>query len=83
MKEVDGMILTTTDLMLASQEHEREAEQVNNERQHAAWHDKKVDLLEIINGAFESGYFTGDAYAELWESKNALFRGERKACKYV
>jgi len=75
-------IQTTTDLMLACQTLEAEAELVSSKEAHGAWWDKKVALLHMVNGAFETGYFTGDAYSELSEAKSALYRGERKAGRY-
>jgi hypothetical protein len=74
---------TTTDILNEALQLQEEAKQVRNERAHAKWWDKKVDLLHIINDLFETGAFTGEAYEELWSAKHTLYRAEAYAGKYA
>jgi hypothetical protein len=75
-------IETTTDCIEAAKELQEEAKKVTNAKEHATWWDKKVDVLRIINNAFETGYFTGDAYNELWEAKHIIGHAEAIAGHY-
>jgi hypothetical protein len=74
-------IQTTTDAIRAAEELMEEAKQVSNRDQHAKWWDKKVDVLQVINNAFETGYFTGEAYDELWQAKHIIGKAETVAGK--
>lgn len=74
---------TTTDLMQAALQLKEEAKHVSNEREHAAWWDRKVEVYLLVNEALESGAFTGEAYDELWQANNAIYSGEAYASRYV
>ena len=76
-------IVTTTDCIKAAQELQEEAKQVKTTREHAIWWDKKVDVLRVINSAFETGYFTGEARDELWEAKHIINHAEAIAGGYA
>jgi hypothetical protein len=72
-------IKTTTDCMKRALQLKDEAYKVTTRESHAIWWDEKVELLKIINNAFESGAFTGEAYEELREAKIYLLHGENIA----
>ncbi|MFL6470188.1 MAG: hypothetical protein ACJ71H_04980 [Nitrososphaeraceae archaeon] len=72
-------IKTTTDCMKKALRLKDEAYTVTTRESHARWWDNKVELLKVINNAFESGAFTGEAYNELREAKNYLLQGENIA----
>lgn len=74
-------IETTTDAVRAAENLMEEAKQVTTRASHAAWWDKKVEVLRIINNAFDTGAFQGEAYDELWMAKNMLYKAEEEAGK--
>lgn len=74
---------TTTQCVDAARQLLEEAGAVTNQREHAAWWDKKVDVLWAVNDALESGKFIGEAYDELWQAKHMLNRAESVAGRYV
>jgi hypothetical protein len=74
-------IQTTTDCLRAAELMMEEAKKVTTRESHAAWWDKKVDVLHVINNAFETGYFVGVAYDELWMAKHLLYKAEEEAGK--
>jgi hypothetical protein len=75
-------IETTTDCLYVAEELKKEAEKVTSRFEHITWWDKKVDVLRTINGAFETGYFTGAAYDELWMAKHIISEAELIAGKW-
>jgi hypothetical protein len=76
-------VVSIDDTVKAAEELYNEAKQVYNRDQHAKWWDKKVELLLIINLAFETGFWIGDNYDKLWSAKNTLFRAESIAGNYA
>lgn len=74
---------TTTDCITAAQVLYNKAKKVTNEEEHRQWWDEKVELLKTINKALASGFFTGEAYNELWTAKNILYTAEAEAGKYA
>ena len=76
-------VVSINDTMEAAESLQNEARMVLNRDQHATWWDKKVELLNIINGALETGYWIGDNYNKLWAAKNILFRAESLAGNYA
>jgi hypothetical protein len=72
---------TTTDCIRAAEALKEEAKQVTTRESHVAWWDRKVDVLRAINEAFETGFFTGQAYDELWMAKHILYKAEEEAGK--
>ncbi|QZA68943.1 hypothetical protein 010DV004_272 [Bacillus phage 010DV004] len=77
------MLETTTQCFEAAVQLLKEAESVTNEREHAAWWDKKVDVFLVIQNALESGAFKGEAYDELWDAKYVLNEAENVAGRYA
>ena len=76
-------VKTIDDTVTAAIALHEEAKTVSNEREHATWWDKKVELLRIINSALETGYWAGSPnYDKLWSAKNTLFRAEDIAGNY-
>ncbi|QDP42802.1 hypothetical protein HWC53_gp060 [Bacillus phage vB_BmeM-Goe8] len=73
---------TTTELLEAAKKLKEAAKLVQDATQHRIWWDKKVDVLRAVNGALESGAFTGDAYAELKEARYIIGYAEAKAGGY-
>jgi len=63
---------TTTDLLNFSRVILSEAELVGTRNEHKRVLEKQDKLLKKVNSVFETGYFTGDAYRELWEAKNII-----------
>jgi hypothetical protein len=69
---------------MTMQEALRKAKELRNNIVHAStalqlaklW-DENDAILEIVNGAFETGFYIGDAYKKLWEIKSILLENER------
>ena len=79
-------IETTTDALRIAEILYKEAFQVTDRNSHVQWWDKKVEVLQVINEAFETGYYTGEATAELRQAKYLIYRAEtiagEQALKY-
>jgi len=73
---------TTTELLEAAKQLKEAAKEVQDATQHRLWWDKKVDVLRAVNSALETGYFTGDAYAELTQAKYIISNAEATAGGY-
>ncbi len=69
-------VQTTTDCLTEARHLLNDAKKVETRAQHVNFWDNKVELLHIINNAFETGYFTGKAYDELQEAKTLLLTAE-------
>ena len=69
-------LTTTTDCVDFAKDLLELAKGLTTREQHARIWDLKVELLHIVNNAFESGAFTGEAYEELWEAKHLIKRIE-------
>jgi|GraSoiStandDraft_51_1057287.scaffolds.fasta_scaffold598197_2 hypothetical protein len=76
-------VVSIDDTVKAAVELQEEAKMVYNRDQHAKWWDKKVELLLIINSAFETGFWIGENYDKLWSAKNIIFRAESIAGNYA
>jgi hypothetical protein len=70
------MIETTTDCLERAHDILKQAEKVKTREDHASVWDQKAELLNVINSAFETGYFTGEAYDELKKAKRLLYQAE-------
>lgn len=67
------------DCVTASREVINEAYQVTTREEHSRVWDKKVELLNIVNSALETGFWQGENYNMLWEAKHNCFKAERVA----
>jgi hypothetical protein len=72
-------LLTTEDCMLEARELLEKAHKVSTREEHIRVWDRKTEVLKVVNNAFESGAFDGEAYGELWEAKHTLNLIERVA----
>jgi hypothetical protein len=69
---------------MTRQEALKKARELRNQIIHATsavelarlW-DENDAILKIINGAFETGFYIGEAYRRLWEIKSILLENER------
>ena len=76
LKTTSQCVATAKDLLVS-------ARSIKSQWEYAAWWDQRVELFWIIQGALESGRFTGEAYDELWQAKHTLNEAESVAGRYV
>lgn len=71
--------MTTYDLLIQAQTLSIKADYISDRADHAAFWDRKVDILNKVNDALETGYFNGEALEDLRTVKRILERAERIA----
>ncbi|QRI44613.1 hypothetical protein BSTP3_067 [Bacillus phage BSTP3] len=76
LKTTSQCVATAKDLLVS-------ARSIKSQWEYAAWWDQRVELFWIIQGALESGRFTGEAYDELWQAKHTLNEAESIAGRYA
>jgi|GraSoiStandDraft_45_1057281.scaffolds.fasta_scaffold00994_15 hypothetical protein len=72
-------LVTIDDCVRESERILVEAGKVETRADHVRVWDQKVEVLNVVNQAFETGYWVGDNYNKLWEAKYNLIKAEKVA----
>lgn len=75
-------MVTVNDLLREAQELAIAAAKVENELDHGAWWDSKVDLLVNIQQELQKDIYTGGALEDLKQAQHILWKAEHTAGKY-
>lgn len=76
-------MVTVNDLLREAQELAIAAAKIENELEHGAWWDNKVDLLASIQQELQKDIYTGGALEDLKQAQHLLWKAEQQAGKYL
>lgn len=75
-------MITVNDLLREAQDLAVAAARVENELEHGAWWDSKVDLLATIQHELQKDIYTGGALEDLKQAQHILWKAEQTAGNY-
>lgn len=73
---------TSNQIIAAAEQLKKEAKSISNREEHAAWWDRKVEVLSAITNSLETGGLSEEARNDLHYAGNLIYTAEAIAGRY-